>query len=84
MGRIRALGFGPFSADEVIRLRQNGVDDETFEALKEAGADHAGVQDAVAFRQDDVTVDRIRDMKQQGFDHLSVAQILKLRRAGII
>jgi len=84
MGRMRAMGFGPFSAGEVIKLRQNGVDDATFAALQEAGADHAGVSDAIAFRQNDVTVDRIRDMKQQGFNNLSLAQILKLRRAGII
>jgi beta-lactamase regulating signal transducer with metallopeptidase domain len=84
MGRIRALRFGPYSSSEVIRLRQNGVDAATFAALKEAGADRAGVADAIAFRQYDVTVDRIRDMKRQGFDSLSAEQILKLRRAGIM
>jgi hypothetical protein len=82
--RIRALGFGPFSSDEVVRLRQHGVDASTFLALKEAGADRAGVADAIAFRENDVTAERIRDMKLQGFDNLSIGQILKLRRAGII
>jgi hypothetical protein len=84
MGRIRALGFGPYSADEVIKLRQNGVDVETFAAFREAGVDPAGVSDVIAFRQFDVTAERIRDMKQQGFINLTVGQILKLRRAGVI
>jgi beta-lactamase regulating signal transducer with metallopeptidase domain len=84
MGRIRARGFGPFTAGEVIRLRQNGVDAATFEALKEAGADRAGVADAIEFRQNDVTAERIRDMKKQGFNNLSLEQIVKLRRAGVI
>lgn len=84
MGRIRALGFGLFTADEVIKLRQHGVEAATFEALKEAGADRAGVSDAIEFRQYDVTTNRIRDMKQQGFNNLTLEQILKLRRSGVI
>jgi beta-lactamase regulating signal transducer with metallopeptidase domain len=84
MGRVRALGFGPFSAGDVIRLRQHGVESATFEALKEAGLVSAGVDGAVQFRENDVTVERVRGMKRQGFDHLSLEQIVKLRRAGII
>jgi hypothetical protein len=84
MLRIRTLGFGPFTCGEVVKLRQHGVDVSTFEALKEAGADHAGVADAIAFREYDITTDRIRDMKRQGFNNLNLEQILKLRRSGII
>ena len=84
MGNVRALGFGPFTADEVIQLRQHGVEAATFEALKEAGADRAGVSDAIEFREYDVTTHRIRDMKQQGFNNLTLEQILKLRRSGVI
>jgi beta-lactamase regulating signal transducer with metallopeptidase domain len=82
--RIRALGFGPFTAGDVVKLRQHGVEASTFEALKEAGAHRAGVDDAIVFRENDVTTDRIRDMKRQGFDNMSLEQILKLRRSGII
>ena len=84
--RIRALGFGPFTTGEVINLRHHGVAAPTFEALREAGAgaDRAGVRDAIVFRENDVTTDRIRDMKRQGFDNMSLEQILKLRRSGII
>jgi len=84
MGRIRSLGFGPFSTGDVIRLRQNAVVAETFEALKGAGLGRASAADAIAFRQNDVTADRIRDMKRQGFHDMSLEQILKLRRSGII
>lgn len=84
MGRIRALGFGPYSADEVIRLRQHGVDAETFEALLTAGMGRAGVDEALKFRENGITLDRIRSMKQQGFNNLSLEQIVKLSRGGII
>jgi hypothetical protein len=82
--RIGALGFGPFSADEMIRLHDHGVGYETFEALKEAGATAARVDDAIAFRENDVTTARIRSLKEQGFGHLNLEQVLKLRRAGVI
>jgi hypothetical protein len=84
MGRIRALGFGPFSADEVIRLRQQGVDVDTFDALREAGMGRAGVDEAVELRRNGITADRIRSMKQQGFNNLSLEQIVKLSRGGVI
>ena len=84
LGRVRALGFGPYSADEVIKLRQNGVDATTFATLKEIGIEHPGVAEAIEVRENDITVERIRAMRSQGFDHLSLGQIVKLRRAGII
>jgi len=84
MARIRALGFGPFAADDVIELRRNGVEASTFEALNEAGQDRASAADAVAFRQNGVTTERIRNMKRQGFHDLSLRQILDLARAGVI
>jgi beta-lactamase regulating signal transducer with metallopeptidase domain len=84
LGRIRKLGFGPYTADEVVRLRQNGVDARTFEALREAGFSHAGVEDAVQFRQDGITVERIRSMNRQGFKNLTLEQIVKLSRGGVI
>jgi hypothetical protein len=82
--RIRSLGFGPFSANEMIRLHDHGVGFETFEALKEAGAGAARVDDAIAFRENDVTTARIRSLKEQGFGNLNLEQVLKLRRAGVI
>ena len=37
LGRIRALGFGPYSTDEVIRLRENGITADRLERLKPQG-----------------------------------------------
>ena len=84
MTRIRGLGFGPFSADEVIELRRNGVQTASFEALLEAGMDRAGVAEAITVQQHDITPDRVRAMKAQGLTHVGLDQIVKLRRAGII
>jgi beta-lactamase regulating signal transducer with metallopeptidase domain len=84
MSRIRALGFGPYAAEEVVRLRQNGVDAATFQALKEMGLDRAGVPEAVELRQNGITPERIRSMKRQGFNNLTLEQVVKLSRGGII
>jgi hypothetical protein len=84
MARIRGLGFGPFSADEVIELRRNGVQASSFEALLEAGMDRAGVADAITVQQNDITPDRVRAMKAQGLTNVGLDQLVKLRRAGVI
>jgi beta-lactamase regulating signal transducer with metallopeptidase domain len=84
MARIRGLGFGPFSADEVIELRRNGVQLASFEALLEAGMDRAGVADAITMQRHDITPDRVRAMKAQGLTNVGLDQIVKLRRAGVI
>jgi beta-lactamase regulating signal transducer with metallopeptidase domain len=84
MAQIRALGFGPFSADDVVKLRDHGVTHTAFEALKEAGINSVTVQDAIQIHENGVSASSIRSMKDQGFGHLSLEQIIKLRRAGVI
>jgi hypothetical protein len=84
LGRIRKLGFGPYTADDVIRLRENGVDAATFEALLEAGMSRSGADDAIELRRNGITVERIRSMKKQGFSNLTLDQIVKLSRGGVI
>jgi beta-lactamase regulating signal transducer with metallopeptidase domain len=84
MTRIRALGFGPFAADDVVKLRDHGVTYTAFEALKEAGISAVTVEDAIQIQQNGVNAPSIRSMKDQGFNHLSLEQIIKLRRAGVI
>ena len=84
LGRIRALGFGPYTADDVIRLRENGAEAGTFEALLAAGLSGAGAAEAIAFRQNGVTVERVRSMKRQGFGSLTLEQIVALSRGGVI
>ena len=84
MARIRALGFGPYPADDVITLRQNGADERTFATLKEIGLTRAEVGDALQVQQNGVTVSRIREMKKQGFKDMNLEQVLKLCRAGVI
>jgi beta-lactamase regulating signal transducer with metallopeptidase domain len=84
LGRIRTLGFGPYTTNDVVRLRQNGVDAGTFEALLAAGMPAAGVDEAIEFRQNGITAERILSMKRQGFTGLTLEQILKLARGGVI
>jgi len=84
LARIKALGFGPFTTGDIIKLGDRGVGAASFEALREAGLDHAGPSEAIAFHDNGVTADGIRSMKRQGFTDLSLEQILKLRRGGII
>jgi beta-lactamase regulating signal transducer with metallopeptidase domain len=84
LARIKALGFGPFTVDDVIELHDRGVGPSTFAALAEAGFGRAGAAEAIEFHDNDVTTDRIRSMKRQGFTNLSLEQIVKLRRGGII
>ena len=84
MARIRALGFGPYEADDVIRLRQNGADESAFATLKEIGLTRAEAADAIEVRQNGITVARIKEMKKQGFNNMNLQQVIKLSRAGVI
>jgi len=40
--RIRRLGYGPYSVEEVITLREESIDSRAFKALKDSGLDPAG------------------------------------------
>ena len=84
MGRIRALGYGPFESDEITKLRDQGVKLSAFEALKEAGIEQAGVHDAVQVQENGISAGNIRSARTQGFANLTLEQIIKLRRAGVI
>lgn len=84
LARIRALGFGPYEADDVVRLRQNGADESAFATLKEIGLTRAEAADAIEIRQNGITVSRIKEMKKQGFNNMNLQQVIKLSRAGVI
>ena len=81
---IRALGFGPYAADDVIRLANNGVDVATFEALKAVSGPSAPVEHAIQFRQNGIGMSTVREAERQGFKDLTFEQFLKLHRAGVI
>jgi beta-lactamase regulating signal transducer with metallopeptidase domain len=84
MARIRSLGFGPYSAEDVGNLHRRGVHAETFEALKEGGFTSATVNDAMEAQRNGLNTDSMRSLRNQGFTHLTLEQIFKLHRAGII
>jgi len=84
MSGIRALGFGPYAAEDVIRLAHNGVDVATFEALKAVAGTSAPVEHAIQFRQNGVGMSTVREAERQGFKNLTFEQFLKLHRAGVI
>ena len=84
MRGVRALGFGPYATEDVIRLANNGVDVATFEALKAVSGTAAPAEHAIQFRQNGVTMRTVTEAERQGFKGLTFEQVLKLHRAGVI
>ena len=54
MGRIRALGFGPFTAREVITLRQNDVTADRLYDMKQQGFDNMSLEQILKLRRSGV------------------------------
>ena len=54
MGRIRALGFGPFTTREVITLRQNDVTSDRIQNMKQQGFENMTLEQILKLRRSGV------------------------------
>jgi hypothetical protein len=85
VGRIHALGFGPFSTVEAIELQRNGaLRPDLFEALKESGYAKVDVRQIVEAQRTGLSPQSLRSLHAQQFSNLTLEQVLKLKRAGVI
>lgn len=54
MGRIRALGFGPYTTREVIMLRQNDVTADRIRNMKQQGFENMSLEQILKLRRSGV------------------------------
>jgi len=80
---LNALGFGPYTAGQVINFAAQGVHVELFRALKESGFTKLAPEEIVEAHHSGVGSRNLQEAKQYGAN-LSLAQIIKLKRAGVI
>ena len=70
-------------ADEIVRLRDHGVDPEFVKGLVSVRQGLAGVDDIIKLREHGVDAEYVARIETAGFTGLSVDQIIRLREHGI-
>ena len=80
---ILALGFGPYTAHQIIEFKNQGVPVELFSALKEYGLLHADPAEIREARMHGVGPSSLREAKNYS-STLTLKQIIRLKQAGVI
>ena len=80
---VHALGFGPFSAQQIIELHNHGARLELMRALKEGGFTKLAPNEIFEAQSSGLGASNLREAKQYG-NSLSLAQIIRLKRAGVL
>jgi hypothetical protein len=80
---IHALGFGPYTPQEAVEMSQHGIRAATFAALKAAGITRLSAREAVEAAAHGLSAADIDQAREFG-TNLGFAQIMKLKKAGVI
>lgn len=80
---IHALGFGPYSVQQIIDFASHGVRLELFRTLKEGGFTRLAPNEIFEAHSSGLQAGNLREAKQYGAT-LSLAQIIRLKRAGVL
>jgi hypothetical protein len=80
---IHALGFGPYSTQELIQFTNQGVRADLFRGFKEAGWKNLTPSEIVDVAHAGLRGVDLRDARQYG-QNLSLNQIIRLKQAGLL
>ena len=75
------VAAGPLEVDDLIRLRQNGVEPGYAYEMSTLGKLEA--RDLVRLRQNGVTSDYVDGLRRKGYERPSVDELIRMRQRGV-
>jgi bla regulator protein blaR1 len=78
-----SVGYDSLSVDEIILLKDHGVNAEFIKQIQSAGYSHPDVDDLIRLKDHGVDADSIRKIQSLGYEQVSLSEYIRMKDHGI-
>jgi beta-lactamase regulating signal transducer with metallopeptidase domain len=83
LGALVASGYGNLSVDEIIALKDHGIDARFLAALSQSGWEKMAARDLIGMHDHGVPAEMLRALRDAGFQHLEIDKVINAYEQGV-
>jgi len=83
LAALVAAGYGDLSVDQIIALKDHGIDARFLATISQSGWEKMKAQDMIDLHDRGVPVDLLRALLDAGFQHLEIRSVIEAHEQGV-